>query len=159
MTGTWRRPSVGGGEEEDDGGDPGLPSSIPSTRRTRTARPSKWRLQLVPGRLQSTAMWRRAQLGHGHGGAAARVAARGEKEGEEEQQVAGVVFILQGGPGGEEAAEEAPRRRRSWRQCYHCRHRKTILTGGSPCQVLPHFLFPFYLQQLLGIYLGPQTIF
>ena len=51
-------------------------------------------------------------------------AARGEKEEEREQQVAEGVFMLQGGPGSEGAAVEVPRRRRSWRECYHCRHRE-----------------------------------
>ena len=70
-------------------------------------------------------------------------AARGEKEGEEEQRGAGKPFILQGGQGREGAAVEATAARRSWRQCLHCRHRKKMLAGGSPCQVLHLFFFLF----------------
>ena len=73
-----------------------------------------------------------------------RVAARG-KEGVEEQVVAGRPLMLQGGPGREGAAVEATAARRSWRQCFHCRHRKKKEgerpTGGSLCQGFSIFCF------------------
>ena len=68
-----------------------------------------------------------------------RLAALGV-EGEEEQVVAGRPLMLQGGPGREGAAVEATVARRSWRQCFHCRHREGT-DRGTPLSAISLFLF------------------
>ena len=92
----WRCLEDGSGsaeEEEDDGIDPKLSGLIPPSRRTRTTRRRRWRAQLAPGKLLSTAMRRRLQLGHGHGAARVRVSCSGGKErGRESRAASGASY-------------------------------------------------------------------
>ena len=89
-------------------------------------------------------MMRGGRLYHGMAAAArvrVRVPAGRGKEGEREQSTAVRLLTSTGGPGSEEEAGEATATRRSWRQCFHCRHREEGADSGDPLSGIWSFLF------------------
>ena len=101
---SWRRPSVGGGEDKDERVDPERLGSIARARRKKRRRPSSDLLReasIIGGE------WRRPRLCRGHG-AAPRVSAAGVKRrGRRSRWSRGSSLTSLGGQGTRGAAVEA----------------------------------------------------